>query len=303
MILPEKVVRGAVRARGSNRSFLTREAAHRRMADLAVRPRSWAPPRRLRPEVAITVAHRDGWPVYTVTPTTAVPRGAVVYAHGGGWIGEIVAEHWRLIAQIAAEAQTTVVVPIYPLAPFGTAEDVVPGFVAITREAREQYGPTCLAGDSAGGQIVLSAALELRDHHGIRVPRTVLISPALDLTWSNPRIPVVQPDDPWLAVPGGHVRTEAWRGSLDVVDPRVSPLFGDLTGLGPITLFSGTHDILNPDAHLLRERAVAAGADIELHEGAGLLHVYPLLPTASGRTARRTIVERLAQDLAVDLAE
>ncbi|WP_261623427.1 alpha/beta hydrolase [Nesterenkonia marinintestina] len=297
MILPEKVVRAAVRARGSNRSFLTAEAARERMEALALRPRSWGPPRGLRSDVGITVTRRRGWPLYTVSPTTARAHGAVVYAHGGGWISEIIAEHWRLIAQIAAEAGTTVVVPIYPLAPFGEAEEVVAQFVDILRETADRFGSARLAGDSAGGQIALSAALELRDRHGARVPRTVLISPALDLTWSNPRIPEVQPDDPWLAVPGGHVRTEAWRGDLDVTDQRVSPLFGDPTDLGPITLFSGTHDILNPDARLLAERADEAGVDVELHEGEGLLHVYPLLPTASGARARRTIVERLVDDV------
>ena len=73
----------------------------------------------------------------------------------------------------------------------------------------------------------------------------------------------------------------------------VSPLGADLTGLGPLTVFSGTRDILNPDARLLAEKATAAGVEVEYHEQPGLVHVYPLTPTREGRAARDVIVERL----------
>ena len=78
-----------------------------------------------------------------------------------------------------------------------------------------------------------------------------------------------------------------------MTDPLVSPLGADLTGLGPLTLFSGTRDILNPDARSLAEKARAAGVDIDYHEQPGLVHVYPLTPTREGRAARATIVDCL----------
>jgi acetyl esterase/lipase len=96
-------------------------------------------------------------------------------------------------------------------------------------------------------------------------------------------------------VPGGRVLADLWRGDLDLLDPLVSPLAGDLAGLGPITLFSGTRDVLNPDAHLLVEKARAAGIELDFHEGVGDVHVYPLLPIRSGRDARAVIVEALGR--------
>ncbi|MDF2443616.1 MAG: hypothetical protein JWR01_1819, partial [Subtercola sp.] len=113
----------------------------------------------------------------------------------------------------------------------------------------------------------------------------------------NPRIPEVQPTDPWLATPGGKVLAELWRGDRDLLDPVVSPLAGDLAGLGPITMFSGTRDVLNPDAHLLVEKAAAAGVELDFHEGEGQVHVYPLLPTEVGRLARADIVRTLHRAL------
>ncbi|MCP2237877.1 Acetyl esterase/lipase [Prauserella halophila] len=293
MRLPERVIPLYLRATGRNRVFRSAGHARAHVDRLALRPRSYAPPRRLGSPVTVDVSRRDGWPVYRVHPVDARPRGSVVYIHGGGWVNEIAAAHWRLVAQIAAEARTTVVVPIYPLVPFGTAEAVVNAVADLVREVGEVHGEVRLAGDSAGGQIALSAAMVLRDQHSVTLPRTLLISPALDLSWSNPRIPQVQPDDPWLAVPGGRVFSDRWRGELPTEDPRVSPLAGDLAGLGPLTVFSGSHDVLNPDAHLLRDRARAAGVETEFHEGEGLVHVYPLLPTRTGEAARSIIVERL----------
>ena len=276
----------------ANRVFLTADAARRRVRARELRPATYGPPNRLRQDVRVDVSLHD-WPVYTITPIGTTPVGSVVYVHGGGWVNQIAGQHWHLAAQIAADANTTVTVPIYPLVPFGTAAVVAAGVVDLVRRNLERYGATSLAGDSAGGQIALSAAQSLRDDHDVVLPRTVLISPALDLSWGNPLIPTVQPSDPWLATPGGQVLAEFWRGDHDILHPVVSPLMGELTGLGPITLFSGTRDVLNPDAHLLVDKAAAAGVDLEFHEGDGQVHVYPLLPTAVGRAARATIVQRL----------
>lgn len=295
MNITEKLVPWYIRTTHRNRPYLSEAGAREHLDQRRLHPENFGPPRRMGSDVQVDMRMRNGWPVYAVTPSRAKPSGSVVYVHGGGWVNEIVRQHWRVIAQIAVEAKTTVVVPIYPLIPFGTAEQVVEGVVELVRECQDKYGDTRLAGDSAGGQIALSAAMDLRDKHDVTLTRTVLISPAVDLTWSNPLIPEVQPDDPWLAVPGARFLSETWRADLDVTDQRVSPIFGDLSGLGPITVFSGTHDILNPDARRLVSELGDAGVAVDFHEEDTLLHVYPLLPTRSGRRARDTIVARLVE--------
>lgn len=296
--LSDALVIAYLRANRRNRIWTDATAAEAHLAARVLRPVSYAPPHRLGP--AVTLSRRDsplGWPLYAITPTQTPPRGTVIYAHGGGWVNEIVVQHWRLCAQIAAAAAATVLVPIYPLIPFGDAATVVDGIADIA--AREgSSGPLVLAGDSAGGQIVLSSAMVLRDRHGVQPARTILIAPGLDATLANPDIPGVEATDPWLGRPGIRVFTRHWRGSLALTDPRVSPLFGELEGLGPMTMFSGTRDLLNPDARLLVQRATRAGVALEYHEQPGAVHVYPLLPTASGATARRLIGERIGAALA-----
>lgn len=123
--------------------------------------------------------------------------------------------------------------------------------------------------------------------------RTVLISPALDLRLTNPAVPAIAPTDPWLGVDGARELGRQWAGGLPLTDPRVSPLLGDLRGLGPMLVLTGTRDILNPDARDLAARARTAGVDVTLVEREGALHVFPLLPIRDAAEARRRIVAAL----------
>ncbi|MBD8518542.1 alpha/beta hydrolase fold domain-containing protein [Plantibacter sp. CFBP 8804] len=296
LTIPGAVVGPALRLIRANRAFVSEAGARRRIRERTLRPASYGPPSTLRSDVRVDVERLGDWPVYTVSPTGRPAIGGVVYAHGGGWVGEIAPQHWTLAATIAAETGAVVTLPIYPLVPYGTAAVAQDGVVELVRRSIERHGPTVLAGDSAGGQIALSAVLRLRDE-GVVLPMTTLLSPALDLTWSNPRIPLVQPSDPWLATPGGRVFAEHWRGDLDITDPTVSPLLGDFAGLGPLTLLSGTRDVLNPDAELLVERAEAAGVTVDYHEGTGQFHVWALLPTRAGHAATQTIVRSVTRGL------
>ena len=293
VLVPSRVVPAALRLVRANRVFVSADHARRLVEQRRLRPAPYGPPRRLRADVTVSVSAWHGWPVYTLAPVHGPATGALVYAHGGGWVNQVVRQHWQLAAQVAAEARTTVLLPVYPLVPFGTAGQVVPTVAELVLESRRRHGSTCLGGDSAGGQIALSAALVLRDEHGVVLPRTVLIAPALDLSLSNPEIDRVQPSDPWLGRPGTRVLIEHWRGALPLDDPRVSPLAGDLHGLGPLTVFSGTRDILDPDVRLLVARARAAGVEVDHHERQGLVHVYPLTPTREGRRARAVVVDRV----------
>ena len=277
---------------GFRREFDSPEAMLRGVQHRLVRPVPYGPPRGLRSvEIEVDVHHDTGWPVYRVLPRRRTAARAAVYVHGGAWVNQMHPLHWRLIAGLAARSGTAITVPIYPLAPVGTAASVVPPIADLIGGLVDRYGAGQVAvlGDSAGGQIALSAALLLRDRGVPPLHRTVLVSPAVDLTLANPEIDLVEPQDPWLARPGTRAAIELWRGDLSIKDPLVSPLFGNLAGLGPLTVFSGTRDITSPDTRLLVGRARAAGVQVDHHEEAGLVHVHPLLPVPEGRRARRVM--------------
>ncbi|WP_156686872.1 alpha/beta hydrolase fold domain-containing protein [Mycobacterium sp. Marseille-P9652] len=274
------------------RTYRSAQSARDHVEQRALHPQPFGPPPRLRRDVTVSMERRSGWPVYVLSAEGAqAAHRTVVYLHGGAWVNEIAVPHWRLAAQLAAESRTRVVVPIYPLVPFATAADVVPAVADLVAQQASTDHDVCLAGDSAGGQIALSAALLLRDEHRLILPRTVLISPVLDVSLNNPAIGAVR--DPWLTRDALWEFAQRWCGDLPMTNPLVSPLRADLAGLGPLIVFSGTRDILNPDARLLAEKAAAANVAVDFHEAPGLVHVYPLTPTKEGRAARAAIVEAL----------
>ncbi len=285
--LASHLVPPLLRALGYRRRFASVDKTSKLIADRQLRPQPYGPPRRALRGVSITVDHDRGWPLYTVVPAETSPQQHIVYVHGGAWINQIAPQHWQLVAELTTATSSQILVPIYPLAPHGTAASVVPRIAELLRNLCEKHGANnvSVVGDSAGGQIALSAALLLRDDQ-VALAHTVLIAPALDLSLSNPEIDAVEPDDPWLVRPGLHTAVDLWRDGLSLTNPMVSPLCGDMSGLGPLTVFVGTRDITNPDAKLLVAKARAAGVPTEFHEAPNMVHVYPLLPIPEGRQAR-----------------
>ncbi|MFH8734493.1 MULTISPECIES: alpha/beta hydrolase fold domain-containing protein [unclassified Streptomyces] len=285
-----------VRLRGAKKVFSSAEAVRKQALARSLRPTGYAPPPGLERTVDLAVRRVAGWPVYDVTPHGTRDSGRrAIYLHGGAYINEIAPQHWKLIAQVAVETGTRVTVPIYPLAPLATAAEVVPAVTDLAAEILGEGADTALSliGDSAGGGMALAVAVHLRDRGQPAPARTVLISPWLDISLTDPRITLLEDRDPWLAVPGARYAGDLYRGALPIDHPHVSPLLADLTGLNPITLFSGTHDIVNADARRLAARATATGVELDFHEAPEMLHVYPLLPIPEGRAARAALCAAL----------
>ncbi|MFD4182078.1 alpha/beta hydrolase fold domain-containing protein [Rhodococcus sp. NPDC058514] len=290
--LANRLMPAALALRGSRRVGAV--ATRREMAGRALRPRSFSPPRGLDRRVDIRLERSAaGWPVYSLAAHGASRRDldSVLYLHGGSYFREITRQHWQLVAAMARSLPVEVVVPIYPLAPVSTADAVVPAAADLAEVLIAERGADrfCLLGDSAGGGMALAVAVALRERTLAPPRRTVLISPWLDITVSDPAISVLAPQDPWLCPDGLRVAGDAYRGALDPADSRVSPIEADLDDLGHVTVFTGTRDILNADARRLRERMALGNTGFEFHEEPGMLHVYPLLPTPEGRIARRTL--------------
>lgn len=287
--LASRLMPAALRLHRSKAVYSSVEATRTHLTDLERQPADWAPPAGLGHRVRVTLRTVRGRPVYTLTPRYVRSRVPVVYLHGGAWIHEITARQWLFAARIAVATGRPVTVPVYPLAPFGHAAQVVD---EVTDLVTGLPGPVSLLGDSAGGTIAVSVAMLLRDR-GSPADRLVLVSPAADLSFTDPGLARIEPTDPWLSTAGLVLAADLWRRDLPVDDPRVSPLHGELSGLPPVTLFTGTRDIMNADAHALHRRLVAADVPVTLHEAPGMIHDYPLLPMPEGRRARRQVAHAL----------
>lgn len=224
----------------------------------------------------------EGMAVWTLTPRNASGQ-YVVGIHGGSFIGQISIFHWWTYADMARDTGATIVVPLYALAPLGTAATEIPIMADFISAQVAAHGSDNLSviGDSAGGNIALAALQEIVKRNGTQPHRLVLMAPALDLSDTFPN-PV---DDPLLGNPhdGHDSNLSSWAGDLDLTDPVVSPIFGSLAGLPPTTVYTSSRDLLTQQALRLRDKATAAGADFTFVLRQGQFHdwtIFAGLPDA-----------------------
>lgn len=239
-----------------------------------------------------------GVEVYTVRPRGTGSGRQILYLHGGGYVFDIVSQHWDFIGKLVDALGATVIVPIYPLAPEHTYRDVFAGMLPLYDQIVQRQPPASLTvmGDSAGGGMALALAQIARDSGRALPGRLVLMSPFVDATGSNPGIDALEPLDPMLSKPGGIECGRVYAGGDPVTLPQVSPIYGSLRDLPPVTLFIGTHDVLLPDCRAFRLLAQEQGLPLRYYEYEGMFHVWMLLPMPEADAAFAQIVAAVQAD-------
>lgn len=261
------------------------------------RKKDYTPPTSLVESMQITLHEENGFSYYMINETVATDSTHILYVHGGGYIHRITKYHWHFLGRLAKELQCTITVPIYPLAPEYTYKDtfafVVPLYENILTKSRAEN--TVIMGDSAGGGLALSL-IQLLKKKDVPLPmQTILISPWLDLTLENNLIDKIDPVDPFLAKIGAIEAGQMYAGGTDRHHYLLSPLYGDLTGLGRVAIFMGTHDILVADARKLVQKMETEGSPIMYYEYLNMVHVFPLFTFPEAKKAFKQIVGLIRQ--------
>ena len=240
----------------------------------------------------------DGIEVYRLAPkATSTATRHLLYLHGGAYIRPITVHHWRFLQALVEAEGYTITVPLYPLAPEATCTQAVEAAVAVYQHtcSAEQVASLSVMGDSAGGGLALALCYALRER-GERLPASlVLICPWLDVRMTHPAIAAHEQHDPMLAAVGLKEAGRLYAGDLPADHPYVSPIKGELAGLPPTLLFAGTRDIACHDELQFVELTRAAGVQVELQLGEGLIHVWPILPIPEGKAARQVIARHLRE--------
>src|SRR6516225_6121704 len=123
------------------------------------------------------------------------------------------------------------------------------------------------SGESIGGNFAVSLAVTLRDK-GAPLPAAILsVSPWYDMEMRNETLESNAETDKLLTRPMVEGFRESWIGGTGVArnDPRVNLLYADLSGLPPIMVYYGAHEMLVGEAIEFAKRAQAAGVDVSLH--------------------------------------
>ena len=132
-----------------------------------------------------------------------------------------------------------------------------------------------LVGESAGGGLVYSLCLKLKET-GLSLPGSVVaISPWTDLTFSGESYKKNKKKDPTLSEKALRSYARAYAHGQEQ-NPLISPVFGDLGGMPRSLIFAGGCELLLDDAKMLADRLKEAGNACELIVEKGLWHVYVL---------------------------
>jgi acetyl esterase/lipase len=257
------------------------------------------PAKRVLKKIDVTRADVNGRPVYEVTPRLAGGElaGHLLYLHGGAYVLDLMPHfHWPAIAKLANTLRRTITVPIYPIAPEHSYREVFPFLLQVYRRILETRDPDSIAfmGDSAGGGMAFALCHAVRDAGLPKPTDALLLSPWMHLALPDPDVPAVAKIDPFLNLDDLRAAAIRYAGGDPLDTPLVSPSVGPLAGLPRLTVFTGTHDVLNPDARAFRQRATAEGLDIGWYESDGAAHVWMLLPGHGAAAALAQIREVLS---------
>jgi epsilon-lactone hydrolase len=224
---------------------------------------------------------------YAIAGTWVEPPDAsgpvLLYFHGGGFAFGSFRTHGVLIGALARAARARTFAAEYRLGPEHTAPSAHQDALAAYHHLLSLgIAPPniILAGDSAGGTLVLSTLMALRDGAGPLPAAGIAISPWVDLSCSGASF---QTNARYDFVGERHCRLAA-ASYLGAVDPRsasVSPLFGDLRGLPPLLVQAGGAEVLVDQIRAFAARALDAGVDVRLSVYPDMVHVWHLMRDAT----------------------
>jgi acetyl esterase/lipase len=219
----------------------------------------------------------NGVPAEWIIPSHMLGQRVVLYLHGGSFNSGSIVSHRSLAANIAAAGKSHALLIDYRLAPdhpFPAAlEDALTAYQWLVDNA---YAPNQIAvvGDSAGGTLVISLLVQLRDQGKPLPALGVCLSPATDLTLSGESWTSNAKKDLMLDSREIHTSVELYLSGTDPRSPLASPLYADLHGLSPLLIQVGSDEVLLSDSTQLAEKAKATGVDVTLEVWEGMQHVW-----------------------------
>ena len=224
-------------------------------------------------------------PCLEIIPPDCAADRTVFYGYGGGYISGSAREDLIVSVPLSVHAGARVVAVNYRRAPEYPWPAAPDDAEAVYRVLCSRPGKLAVAGESAGGNLMLATLLRAQAA-GLPMPcAAVLLSPWCDLTHGGDSLISTHGRDPTL--PFGYVdgAARAYAGAAARDTPDISPLLGQFGPWFPPTLITtGTRDLLLSPSIELARRLRMACADVDLRIWDGLWHVfefYDELPEAA----------------------
>jgi monoterpene epsilon-lactone hydrolase len=228
-------------------------------------------------DVTVTAATLGGVPTAEITVDGIEPRHVVLYFHGGVYVMGDAFLAADLASQVGRRANARIISVDYRLAPEhpypAAVDDALAAYEALLHDG---VAPSdiVIAGESAGGGLAIATLVNARDH-GLPLPATAFVmSPYVDLTLAGTTLASRRDVDPLLSREALQARVTDYTAGQDAALGLISPLFADLSGLPPLIIQAGTHEVLLDDAVRLARQATGADVEVTLDITPHVPHVF-----------------------------
>jgi monoterpene epsilon-lactone hydrolase len=254
-------------------------------------------------DVTVTAAALGAVPTAEITIDRIEPRHVVLYFHGGVYVLGDAFLAADLASQVGRRTRARVISVDYRLGPEhpypAAVDDALAAYNALLRNGTAA-SDIVLAGESAGGGLAVATLVNARDH-GLPLPAAALVmSPYVDLTLAGATLETKREVDPLLSRELLQSRIPDYTSGHDPAAGLISPIFADLSGLPPLIIQAGTHEVLLDDAVRLARQAATADVEVTLDITPRVPHVfqtfYPVLDEAAAA------LDRAGQFLSAHLA-
>ncbi len=240
--------------------------------------------------------------VRRLDPGVAAPAPALIYLHGGGFMLFSIDTHDRLMREYAAAAGVVVLAVDYPLSPEARYPMALCAVVALvdwlrsgSQHADIDAGRLAIGGDSAGANLALAAALNLRDRGDEQALRALLLNyGAFGENCSDAA--EAANGGPQAVLNRNEVRfyfDNYVRSADDFADPLACPARARFEGLPPAFLVVPERDVLAEQSIAMHETMAAAGVAVTSKLYPGATHSFLEAMSISG-LAREAIADGAA---------
>ena len=241
----------------------------------APNPLGWLRTRGVRIDPVCDGAVRGEW-----LSAKRADQGVILYLHGGGYVAGSPATHRPITAALARLAARRVFALEYRLAPehrFPAAvDDALAGYRWLLQQGVAPES-LALAGDSAGGGLVLAALARARDEGLPRPACAICFSPWTDLAATGGSLLTNNGRCAMFRRENVEDFARVYLGDASPRHPYASPVFADLSGLPPLLVQVGADEILLDDARRIHDGIRAAGGVSTLQVFGGVFHVWHML--------------------------
>jgi acetyl esterase/lipase len=244
-------------------------------------------------DLTVTAGALGGVPTAEITVDGIEPRHVVLYFHGGVYVLEDAFQVADLASQVGRRTRAKVISVDYRLAPEypypAAVDDALAAYEALLQNGTAP-SDIAFAGESAGGGLAVATLVNARDH-GLPLPAAAFaMSPYADLTLSGATMETKREADPLFTPQAFPARVADYAAGHDPALGLISPVFADLSGLPPLIIQAGTHELLLDDAIRLARQAATADVQVTLDITPQVPHVfqayYPILDEAAAALDR-----------------